>query len=107
MSPSRATAEPPAVVPAAAAQAAASREATANTRADLSTGSTVAAVQRESAVATASSSESSAEVVEELLSENERLRLIIEDMKEEVRVFFLAAIRNLQRYAASEVLTWL
>ncbi|CAM9277987.1 unnamed protein product [Sphacelaria rigidula] len=78
------TAEPSTVVQAAAAQTAARREAMVNTRTDLSMGSAVAAVQRESAVATTSSGESSTEVVEELLSENEKLRLIIEDMKEEL-----------------------
>lgn len=70
-------------------------------------GSAVAAVQRESAVATTSSSESSTEVVEELLSENEKLRLIIEDMKEEVRGDFTATIKSSKRCVAKEVLTWL
>lgn len=74
----RAAAAPSETVQAASAQVAERRETVANRTVDLSTGS-----------AAVSADESSAEVVEELLSENEKLRLIIQDLKEEVRRPFL------------------
>lgn len=79
----RAAAAPSAIVQAASAQAVARREAVAYRGIDLLTGN-APAVEQGSATAAVAADESSTEVVEELLSENEKLRLIIQDMKEEV-----------------------